>query len=327
MTTQTSPATRPARALPTKAGFTKGRLRRIGARIGALFASLLIALTMAFLLGRLAGDPTVQMLGPAATQEQRDALSHQLGLDRPLIVQYLDYLKGVFTGDLGQSLQFYQSNLTMILDRLPYTLELVAAGMTLAVLIGVPLGTLAATREGTWCDRSASALALLGQSIPVFWLGMMLVVLFAVKLGWLPAGQAGSWKNLVLPAITMALYPMAHIARLTRASMGEALQEPYIDSARARGLTRSRIVWKHAFKNAMMPIVTIVALQAGILLSGAVAIEYVYSWPGIGQLALQAVQFRDFPLVQAIVVFGAITFVVLNLAVDIIQSIVDPRVR
>jgi peptide/nickel transport system permease protein len=282
---------------------------------------------MAFMLGRLSGDPTVQMLGPTATQDQRDALSHQLGLDRPLIVQYLDYLKGVFTGDLGASLQFYQKNTTMILDRLPYTLELVVAGMTLAVLIGVPLGVLAATREGTWWDRAASGLALLGQSIPVFWLGMMLVVLFAVKLGWLPAGQAGTWKNLVLPAVTMSLYPMAHIARLTRASMGEALQEPYIDSARARGLTRARVVWKHAFKNAMMPIVTIVALQAGILLSGAVAIEYVYSWPGIGQLALQAVQFRDFPLVQAIVVFGAVTFVVLNLIVDIIQSIVDPRVR
>jgi peptide/nickel transport system permease protein len=295
--------------------------------MAALFASLIIALTMAFMLGRLSGDPTVQMLGPTATQDQRDALSHQLGLDRPLIVQYLDYLKGVFTGDLGNSLQFYQKNTTMILDRLPYTLELVVAGMTLAVLIGVPLGVLAATREGTWWDRAASGLALLGQSIPVFWLGMMLVVLFAVKLGWLPAGQAGTWKNLVLPAVTMSLYPMAHIARLTRASMGEALQEPYIDSARARGLTRARVVWKHAFKNAMMPIVTIVALQAGILLSGAVAIEYVYSWPGIGQLALQAVQFRDFPLVQAIVVFGAVTFVVLNLIVDIIQSIVDPRVR
>jgi peptide/nickel transport system permease protein len=325
--TTTTAATRPTTSIPSRSKLTRGRLRRVGSRIAALFASLIIALTIAFMLGRLSGDPTVQMLGPTATQEQRDALSTQLGLDRPLIVQYIDYLKGVFTGDLGTSLQFYQKNTTMIFDRLPYTLELVVAGMTFAVLIGVPLGVLAATREGTWWDRAASGLALLGQSIPVFWLGMMLVVLFAVNLGWLPAGQAGTWKNLVLPAVTMSLYPMAHIARLTRASMGEALQEPYIDSARARGLTRSRVVWKHAFKNAMMPIVTIVALQAGILLSGAVAIEYVYSWPGIGQLALQAVRFRDFPLVQAIVVFGAITFVVINLIVDIIQSIVDPRVR
>lgn len=306
---------------------SSGTFRRAGGRLLALLASLLIALTMAFMLGRLSGDPTIQMLGPMATDEQREALRHQLGLDQPLLVQYLDYFKGILSGDLGTSLQFYQANTTMIFDRLPYTLQLVAAGMTLAVLIGVPLGVLAATREGTWWDRGASALALLGQSIPVFWLGMMLVVLFAVKLGWLPAGQAGSWRNLILPAVTMALYPMAHIARLTRASMSETLHEPYIDSAKARGLARARVVWKHAFKNAMMPIITIVALQAGILMSGAVAIEYVYSWPGLGQLALQAVQFRDFPLVQAIVIFGAITFVLLNLIVDVIHTLVDPRVR
>ncbi|MBM7517486.1 ABC transporter permease [Nocardioides nitrophenolicus] len=302
-------------------------LRRVGSRVGALFASLLIALTLAFALGRLSGDPTATILGPMAPQEQRDALRHELGLDRSLIVQYLDYLKGVFTGDLGTSLQFYQPNSTMIFDRLPYTLQLVAAGMALALLIGIPLGVLAATREGTWWDRGASTLALLGQSVPVFWLGMMLVVLFAVKLGWLPAGQSGSLRHLILPAVTMSLYPMAHIARLTRASMSEALGEPFIDSARARGISRTRVVWRHAFKNAMMPILTIVVLQTGILLSGAVAVEYVYSWPGLGQLALQAIQFRDFPLVQAIVGFGALVFVFLNLLVDVIHSVVDPRVR
>jgi len=304
-----------------------GTLRRIGGRLTSLVATLLVALTMAFILGRLSGDPTINMLGATAPEEQREALRHQLGLDQPILEQYLNYLKGIFTGDLGQSLQFYQSNVSLILERAPYTLQLVACGMALAVLVGVPLGVLAATREGTWWDRGASGLALLGQSVPVFWLGMMLVVLFAVKLGWLPAGQAGSPSHLVLPAITMSLYPMAHVARLTRASMGEALVEPYVDSARARGLGSRRIVWRHAFKNAMMPIITIVALQAGILMSGAVAVEYVYSWPGIGQLALQAIQFRDFPLVQSIVVFGAIVFVLLNLAVDVIHSIVDPRVR
>lgn len=302
-------------------------LRRVTGRFATLFASLLIALTMAFALGRMSGDPTATILGPMASQEQRDALAHQLGLDQPLLVQYLDYLKGVFTGDLGTSLQFYQSNTSMIMDRLPYTLQLVGAGMALAIAVGVPLGVLAATREGTWWDRAASTLALLGQSVPVFWLGMMLVVLFAVRLGWLPAGQSGTPAHLVLPAVTMSLYPMAHIARLTRASMSESLREPYVDSARARGISRARVVWLHAFKNAMMPILTIVVLQTGVLLSGAVAIEYVYSWPGLGQLALQAIQFRDFPLVQAIVVFGALTFVVLNLFVDVVHSAVDPRVR
>lgn len=303
------------------------RARRAAARVGTLLASLFVALTMAFALGRLSGDPTANILGPTAPPEQREALRQQLGLDRPLPVQYLDYIKGVFTGDLGQSLQFYQSNTTMIFDRVPYTLQLVAGGMALAVLVGVPLGVLAATREGTWWDRAASTVALLGQSVPVFWLGMMLVVLFAVKLGWLPAGQSGTPKHLVLPALTMSLYPMAHIARLTRASMSEALGEPFIDSARARGIGQARVVWRHAFKNALMPVLTIVVLQTGILLSGAVAIEYVYSWPGLGQLALQAVQFRDFPLVQAIVVFGAVVFVCLNLIVDVVHSVVDPRVR
>ncbi|MBO4205716.1 ABC transporter permease [Micromonospora echinofusca] len=304
-----------------------GTVRRVGSRLASLFASLLIALSLAFLLGRLSGDPTATILGPMAPPEQRAALRQELGLDLPLVVQYLDYLRGVFTGDLGQSLQFYQSNTSMILDRLPYTLQLVAAGMGFALLVGVPLGVLAATREGTWWDRAASTVALLGQSVPVFWFGMMLVVLFAVKLGWLPAGQSGTPKHLILPALTMSVYPMAHIARLTRASMSEALAEPYIDSARARGITSRRVVWRHAFKNAMMPILTIVVLQTGILLSGAVAVEYVYSWPGLGQLALQAIQFRDFPLVQAIVVFGALTFVLLNLLVDVVHSIVDPRVR
>ncbi|MFF3857244.1 ABC transporter permease [Micromonospora sp. NPDC002575] len=302
-------------------------VRRVGSRLASLFASLLIALSLAFLLGRLSGDPTATILGPMAPPEQREALRHELGLDLPLVVQYLDYLRGVLTGDLGQSLQFYQSNTSMIADRLPYTLQLVAAGMGLAVCVGVPLGVLAATREGTWWDRAASTLALLGQSVPVFWFGMMLVVLFAVKLGWLPAGQSGTPKHLILPALTMSVYPMAHVARLTRASMSEALAEPYIDSARARGLGNLRVVWRHAFANAMMPILTIVVLQTGILLSGAVAVEYVYSWPGLGQLALQAIQFRDFPLVQAIVVFGALVFVLLNLVVDVLHSIVDPRVR
>lgn len=302
-------------------------LRRTALRLLVLLASTFIALTTAFALGRLSGDPTVNILGPTAPPEQREALRHELGLDRPPLTQYLDYFRSVFTGDFGDSLQFYQSNTTLILERLPYTLQLVAAGMTIVVLIGVPLGVLAATREGTWWDRAASTLALLGQSVPVFWLGMMLVALFAVKLGWLPAGQSGTPRHLILPAVTMSLYPMAHIARLTRASMSEALAEPFIDSARARGLSTAGVVWRHAFKNALMPVLTIVILQTGILMSGAVAIEYVYSWPGLGQLALQAVQFRDYPLVQAIVVFGALTFVVLNLLVDVIHSIVDPRVR
>jgi peptide/nickel transport system permease protein len=315
---------------PRRAGGSE-RLRRIavalGWRLAAALVTLLLALTIAFALGRLSGDPTSNILGPMAPPEQRDALRAQLGLDQPLLTQYLEYLRGVVTLDLGTSLQFYQPTTQMIADRLPFTLQLVGAGMLLAVLVGVPLGVLAATREGTWWDRASSAVALLGQSVPVFWLGLMLVLLFAVKWGLLPAGQSGSLRHLVLPALTMSLYPMAHVARLTRATMSEVLREPFIDAARARGLPVRAVVWRHGFGNACLPVLTIVVLQTGTLLSGAVAVEYVYSWPGLGQLALQAIQFRDFTLVQAIVVFAAVVFVVLNQVVDALHAVIDPRTR
>ncbi|MDX6739452.1 ABC transporter permease [Actinocorallia sp. A-T 12471] len=302
-------------------------IRFVTGKIGAVLVTLYLALTGAFLLGRLSGDPVANILGPFATEEQADALRHTLGLDRPLLVQYFDYLTSTAVGDLGDSLQFYQPNLGMIFDRLPYTLQLLGAGMTVAVIVGVPLGILAATREGGVWDRTASALAVLGQSVPVFWLGMMLVAVFAVQAGLLPAGQAGGWRNLVLPALTMAMYPMAHIARLTRSAMAEVLREPYIAAVRARGLAGWRVVFVHALRNASPPVLTVVALQTGMLLSGAVAVEYVYSWPGLGSLALQAIQFRDFPLVQAIVVVGAVSFVVINLIADLLYAVVDPRLR
>ncbi|GAA2733407.1 ABC transporter permease [Actinocorallia aurantiaca] len=292
-----------------------------------MLVTLFLALSGAFLLGRLSGDPVANILGPFATPDQVDALRATLGLDRPLAAQYADYLGSTLVGDLGESLQFYQSNLGMILDRMPYTLQLLGAGMLLAVLLGVPLGILAATREGGLWDRAASALAVLGQSVPVFWLGMMLVAVFAVQLGLLPAGQAGGLSNLVLPAVTMAMYPMAHIARLTRSTMAEVLREPYIASVRARGLAGWRVIFVHALRNASPPVLTVAALQTGMLLSGAVAVEYVYSWPGLGSLALQAIQFRDFPLVQAIVVVGAISFVLINLIADLLYAVVDPRLR
>ncbi|WP_344454020.1 ABC transporter permease [Actinocorallia aurantiaca] len=302
-------------------------IRFIAGKLGAVLVTLFLALSGAFLLGRLSGDPVANILGPFATPDQVDALRATLGLDRPLAAQYADYLGSTLVGDLGESLQFYQSNLGMILDRMPYTLQLLGAGMLLAVLLGVPLGILAATREGGLWDRAASALAVLGQSVPVFWLGMMLVAVFAVQLGLLPAGQAGGLSNLVLPAVTMAMYPMAHIARLTRSTMAEVLREPYIASVRARGLAGWRVIFVHALRNASPPVLTVAALQTGMLLSGAVAVEYVYSWPGLGSLALQAIQFRDFPLVQAIVVVGAISFVLINLIADLLYAVVDPRLR
>jgi peptide/nickel transport system permease protein len=302
-------------------------IRFVVVKTGAVLVTLFLALSGAFLLSRLSGDPVANILGPFATPDQVAALRETLGLDGPLWRQYTEYLGALASGDLGDSLQFYRSNVSMILDRLPYTLQLLGAGMLLAVLGGVPLGVLAATREGGVWDRAASALAVLGQSVPVFWLGMMLVSVFAVRLGLLPAGQAGGPENLVLPAVTMAMYPMAHIARLTRSTMAEVLREPYIASVRARGLAGWRVIWVHALRNSAPPVLTVTALQTGMLLSGAVAVEYVYSWPGLGSLALQAIQFRDFPLVQAIVVVGSVSFVVINLVADLLYAVVDPRLR
>lgn len=299
-----------------------------GARkLGAALVTLLLALTIAFALGHLSGDPVYNILGPLAQREQITEMRHELGLDKPFVEQYAAYLGDTVRGDLGDSLQFFRSNAELIGSRLPQSIELLAVALALAILIGVPLGMLAAVKEGTWWDRAASTVALLGQSVPVFWLGLMLILIFAVRLNLLPSGQSGGLDHLVLPAITLSLLPLAYIARLTRASMAEVLAEPYIDAARARGLSSRRIVGLHALRNAVLPVLTVTAMQAGALLSGAVAVEYVYSWPGLGTLALGAVQFRDFPLVQAVVVVGAIAFVVINLLVDLLYVVIDPRMR
>lgn len=296
-------------------------------KLGGALVTFVLALTLAFLLSRLSGDPTVNILGPFAQPEQFDELRARLGLDDPLPVQFLDYLTSAFTADFGASLQYGQENTSLILERLPNTLILLAVAMTLAIAIGVPLGVLAAVKEGSWWDRLASTTALVGQSVPVFWLGLMLILVFAVNLGLLPAGQDGGPEHVVLPAVTLALFPLAQIARLTRATMAEVLREPYIDAARARGLAARRIIGLHALRNASLPVVTITALQAGLLLSGAVAVEYIYNYSGFGLLAIQAVEFRDFTLVQAVVVFGVLAFVLLNLLVDVLYAVIDPRIR
>lgn len=299
----------------------------VSRKIGGAIVTFALALTIAFALSRISGDPTANILGPFATPDQFDELRAKLGLDDPLIVQFLDYLKSAFTVSFGESLQFGQSATSLVLERLPNTLILLAIALTLAVIVGVPLGVLAATREGRVWDKLASTVALLGQSMPVFWLGLMLILLFAVNWGLLPAGQDGGIDHLILPSITLALYPLAQIARLTRATMAEVLREPYIDAARARGLSSWRIIAVHALRNASLPVVTITALQAGLLLSGAVAVEYVYDYAGFGLLAIQAVEFRDFTLVQAVVAFGVLAFVVLNLIVDLLYAVIDPRIR
>lgn len=302
-------------------------IRFLVRKVIAVAITLLLALSLAFLLGRASGDPTGNILGPFAQPAQITALRHQLDLDQSLVQQYLHYMGSTLTGHLGDSLQFNQPNRALIDTRLPYTVQLLAGGMIIAIAIGLPLGVLAARREGTWWDRVASTIALLGQSVPVFWLALMAILVFSVKLGWLPAGQTGGFKNLILPAATLSLYPLTYITRLTRSSMIEVLHEPYIESAYARGLRPSRVLWVHGLRNALLPVLTVSALQTGLLISGAVVVEYVYTWPGLGSLALQGVQFRDFTLVQAVVAVGALAFVVINLVVDLLYPILDPRLR
>lgn len=305
--------------------FTTGRF--IAGKLAWGAVTFWLALSGAFLLTRAAGDPVVSILGPFATPDQVKTLRHQLGLDRPILTQYLDYLSHASRLQFGKSLQYFTPNADLIQARLGNSLKLMGLGMTIAVIVGLSLGIVAALREGSAWDRLASALALIGQSVPIFWLGLILVLVFAVHWRWLPAGQGGGFSHLVLPAITLSLFPMAQIARLTRASLAEVLHEPYVVAARARGLTRGRIVMRHALRNASPPILTVTALQAGALLSGAVAVEYVFSWPGLGLLSIDAVGFRDFTLVQALVVVGALSFIVVNLATDLVHGLIDPRVR
>ena len=289
--------------------------------------TLLLAATLSFFISRLAGDPTIQMLGLSATPEQIAELKAQLGFDKPILTQDSTFIGDIVQFDLGNSLYAGQSNISLIESRIWASVHLTTLAVALGVLLGIPMGVYAAAREGKIIDRVISALAIVGQSIPVFWLGLMLVLFFAIKLSWLPAGLAGGWQNLVLPSVTLATIPLARVARLTRAAMTNTLEDQYIIAAKARGLSRKRVLFVHALKNASLPVVTLIGLQIGTLLSGAITVETVFAWPGLGTLATQAVRSRDITLVQAMVVFGAAAFIVINLLVDLLYGFLDPRVK
>ena len=289
--------------------------------------TLLLAATLSFFISRLAGDPTVQMLGLSATPDQIAELRAQLGFDQPILTQYSTFIGDIVQFDLGNSLYAGKSNVSLIQSRIWASVQLTTLAVALGVLLGIPMGVYAAAREGKIADRVISSLAIVGQSIPVFWLGLMLVLFFAIKLSWLPAGLAGGWQNLVLPSVTLATIPLARVARLTRAAMTNTLEDQYIIAAKARGLSRKRVLFVHALKNASLPVVTLIGLQIGTLLSGAITVETVFAWPGLGTLATQAVRSRDITLVQAMVVFGAAAFIVINLLVDLLYGFLDPRVK
>ncbi len=296
-------------------------------KLGGALITLVLAASLAFFISHLAGDPTVQMLGMSATPEQIAELKAELGFDRPLVVQYGSFINELAHADLGQSLYAGESNFALIQSRIWASIQLTMVAMVLGVVLGIPLGVYAAAREGRLADRVISSLAILGQSIPVFWLGLMLVLLFSITLNWLPAGLSGDWKNLVLPAVTLATIPLARVSRLTRAAMSNTLEDQFITAARARGLGNKRVLFVHALKNASLPVVTLIGMQMGILLSGAITVETVFAWPGLGSLATQAVRNQDLTLVQALVVYGAFLFVIINLFVELLYGVLDPRIR
>lgn len=303
-------------------------LRFLIRRLALTIPVLLGVATLVFsLIHFIPGDPAQAMLGETAAQEDVDALRVKLGLDRPLIEQYGVFLRAAVRGDLGTSLRTSQPVTEAIVERLPATLELAAAAMFVAIGFSIPLGIIAAVRRGTFIDHSATTISLLGISIPNFWLGPLLAIVFAVELGWLPVSGRGTIANLVLPAISLGAALAAILARMTRASLLEELREPYVQAARARGVSRSRAVLRHAFRNSLIPVVTLVGLQFGAVLTGAVITETIFAWPGIGRLLIQSIGFRDYPLVQGCILFIAVTYVAMNLLTDLVYGVLDPRIR
>ena len=276
----------------------------------------------------LTGDPVaILMAGTPAGQVQVDELRHALGFDRPLPVQYLHFLANAVQGDLGNSLRTGEPALVLVARRIGFTVQLALLAMAIALVVAIPVGIVAAMFRGSIVDRTLMLLSMVGQSMPIFWVGLLMIVVFAVELRWFPAGGAGGLKYLVLPAVTLASYPMARIARLVRGSLVDVLTQDYILAARARGLRETLVVGKHALKNAALPVVTIVALQFGYMLGGAVITETIFGWPGIGLFTVTAINERDFPVVQAAVVIASGMFIALNFAVDLVYGWLDPRIR
>jgi len=299
-------------------------LRRLLHVVPVLLGVTLITFS---LLHLIPGDPAQILAGPDASATDVAAMRETMGLNKPLMVQYLDYLTGLFQGDMGRSMSTGRPVLDELMDRFPNTVILAIAGVGVAVLLGVPVGVVAAIRSRTLVDHGSMIFALLGISAPAFWLGFMLMMIFSVQLGWLPSAGYRTPAHLVLPAFTLGTGAMAIVARMTRSSLLEVLRQDYVNTARAKGLREMVVISKHALRNAMIPTTTVVGLSFGSLLGGAVLTEMVFAWPGLGRLIVYAIGIRDLPVVQGAVLLLALTFVLVNLAVDLIYGVIDPRVR
>ncbi|MFE5775269.1 ABC transporter permease [Brachybacterium sp. NPDC056505] len=307
-----------------------GRSRLLRAAATRLISSLLVlwaAVTVVFVLSRASGDPVALLLPDDASADQVAQMKQTLGLDRPLPLQYLDFLSGILHLDLGTSLVYKEPVTSLILERIPATALLAAAALLITVVVSFLAGSISAMRRGTALDRAVMGGVLVGQSTPAFWVGILLVLLFGVTLRVLPAAGYGTPAHLILPATTLAIFSVAVVSRLLRSSLIEVLGQDHVRTARAKGASESRVLMGHALRNASMPVITVLGLELGSLLGGAILTEQIFNWPGIGRLTIDAISARDFPLVQGTVVLFAATFILVNLLVDLSYAIIDPRVR
>ncbi|MDQ0189882.1 ABC transporter permease [Alicyclobacillus cycloheptanicus] len=296
-------------------------------RILQAIVSILGVSTIVFFILHLSSNPVLLMVPPNASAHDIAVLTHSLGLDKPLWVQYLNFLRSLSEGNLGYSYVQSQPALSILLQRLPFTLELACTAFVLSLVIGIPIGMLTAFFRGTWIERLLMPLVLIGQSMPAFWTGILLILLMSVVLKWLPSSGAGGIQSLVLPAVTLASLSMATIARMTRSSFIEELDKEYVKTARSKGAKTFRIMVQHIMRNASIPIVTIVGLEIANLFGGSVVTETIFAWPGVGALTIQSITARDFPVVQAIVLFVSIVYIVINLITELLYVWIDPRIQ
>ena len=298
-------------------------LRRLKLALITVFGVTLLV----FIAARLSGDVVYQIVGDAANKEEIENMRRELGLDRPVWMQYFVYVAEVAQGDLGRSIRYQRPVIELIAERIPKTVQLGLTAFVVAIVTGVSLGILAARTRGSVIDRAVRTLAVLAQSMPHFWIGIMAILIFAVILRWLPTSGSGKWQHLVMPALTLATFPMAAIMRITRSSMLETLDAEYVKFLRVKGLAERLIIWKHALRNALIPVVALSGIQLGNLLGGAVIVETVFSWPGLGNLMVESIVSRDYPVIQSGVLMIAVFLITLKFLVDLVFGVIDPRIR
>jgi len=307
--------------------FASGTFRYVLGRIGQALLQLWGVVTIVFVILRLTGDPARLLVPQTATAEDIARVREQLGLDQPILTQYVHYLGDLLRLDFGQSYLQNRPAMDLIAERLPFTIDLALAALLISVVIGVPVGIVSAVKRKQFLGRALMPAVLVGQSMPAFWLGLLLILLFGVTLQWLPTSGVDGLTSLILPAVTLASMTFATLARITRSSFLEQVNAEYVKTARSHGAGPLRVLFGHVLRNASIPIVTMVGLEIAQLLGGAVITETIFAWPGIGQLTVQSIQSRDFPVVQAIVLFVAVVYIVANFVTDMLYSVIDPRVR